>query len=128
MSEKTDAIIVLTSGKQDRGTRATLAFSWACTSLALGRTTAIYLTMEGTLWGLKDATKGVRVEGFEPLEVYLEQFIELGGELLVCSPCSEYYCAIGSSVPSGQLIDACTLVGLSTVVGKIEQGTNVVSF
>jgi len=75
MSESTEAIVVLTTGKGDRGTRATLAFSWACISLALGRPTSVYLTMEGTIWALKNATHGVRVDGFEPLANYCQPLV-----------------------------------------------------
>jgi predicted peroxiredoxin len=123
------SLVVLTSGKQDRGTRATLAFSWACTSLALGRSTALYLTMEGTLWAMRESSAGVRVEGFEPLQEYVEQFLLLGGELLVCAPCSEYYCSFDRAKLDGSLIEGCKVVGLSTVVGKISPGnTSVVTF
>ena len=62
-----DSLVVLTSGKQDRGTRATRAFSWACTALAMGKTAAIFMTMEGTIWSHKKTLKGVQVDGFEPL-------------------------------------------------------------
>jgi predicted peroxiredoxin len=48
-SEAPDAMIVLTTGKQDRGTRATLAFCWGCTALALGQRVSMFLTMEGTV-------------------------------------------------------------------------------
>lgn len=123
-----EALVVLTTGKQDRGTRATLAFSWACTSLALGRSTSLYLTMEGTLWAMKDAAAGVEVEGFEPLQEYIDQFLSLGGELLVCAPCSEYYCSFDRSKIGASLLEGCKVVGLSTVVGKIATGTSVVTF
>ncbi|MBM4372318.1 MAG: hypothetical protein FJ098_11730, partial [Deltaproteobacteria bacterium] len=65
MGENTvGTLIVLTTGKQDRGTRATLAFSWGCAALAMGQQAAIYLTMDGTIWAASAATKGVSVAGF----------------------------------------------------------------
>ena len=79
MSENNNVVVVLTTGKQDRGTRATLAFAWACTALAMGKNVTMYLTMDGTIWAMKGATKGLQVEGFEPLDQYLEQFVLLGG-------------------------------------------------
>lgn len=123
-----DTLVVLTSGKQDRGTRATLGFAWACTSLAMGKTTSLYLTMDGTLWSMKDSAEGVRVDGFEPLKEYIDQFQLLGGELLVCAPCSEYYCSFDRVKIGALLLDGCKLVGLSTVVAKIGTGTSVVTF
>jgi predicted peroxiredoxin len=128
MSESVNVVVVLMTGKQDRGARATLAFGWACTALAMGRAVAVYLTMDGTYWSLKGSTDKVQVEGFEPLQQYLEQFDELGGEILVCSPCSEYYCNFDRSAMESKMIPQAQVVGLSTVVGRIGPTTSVVTF
>ncbi len=125
-TEPFQTMIVLTTGKQDRGTRATLAFSWGCAALAMGQRVAIYLTMDGTVWAGKTASHGVAVSGFEPLEAYVRQFSELGGEMLVCAPCSEYYCIPGASKEA--LIENCRLVGLATVVSLISSETRVITF
>lgn len=128
MSEHPDILITLSTGKQDRGSRATLAFSWACTALAMGKTVTMFLTMDGTVWAGINATKGVAVAGFEPLSEYLEQFFLLGGEMLVCAPCTEYYCAIDSQNPEGKVIDEAKLAGLATVVSRIGNNTNTITF
>jgi predicted peroxiredoxin len=129
MSEKTafDTLVVLTTGKQDRGTRATLAFSWACAALAMGKTAAIYLTMDGTVWSNKNAGINVQVQGFEPIAEYTEQFFALGGRMLVCAPCSEFYCTMENVSREGQF-DEVELVGLATVVGMTEGSTSVITF
>jgi len=128
MENPESVIVVLTTGKQDRGTRATLAFSWACTALAMGKEAAVYLTMDGTIWASQGSEHGVQVGGFEPLSNYIEQFIALGGELLVCAPCSEFYCGVDHSIMPGQLRPECVLVGLATVVGRSGPGTTTVTF
>jgi len=125
--EPVQTMIVLTTGKQDRGTRATLAFSWGCAALAMGQRTAIYLTMDGTIWAAQGAERGVAVNGFEPLSEYLEQFLSLGGEILVCAPCSEYYCSLDGLVPGSVLREGTTLVGLATVVHRIGTETKVIT-
>ncbi|MCB1126316.1 MAG: DsrE family protein [Verrucomicrobiae bacterium] len=122
-----DTMVVLTTGKQDRGTRATLAFSWACAALAMGRSVSVYLTMDGTVWSTRNAGKNVQVQGFEPIAEYMEQFIALGGRLLVCAPCSQFYCSMEDISKEGQF-DEVELVGLATVVGMIESTTNVITF
>lgn len=122
-----DVIVVLTEGKQDRGTRATLAFGWACAALALGKSTTIYLTMDGTYWAIKGAAKHVRVDGFEPLQEYITQFFELDGTMVVCAPCSEYYCS-GSSIEGNMLLDGAMLTGLGSIVAKVKPSTSLVSF
>lgn len=128
MSDQSKTMIVLTTGKHDRGTRATLAFSWGCAALAMGEIVSIYLTMDGTVWATRGATKGVEVNGFEPLQSYVEQFHQLGGNLLVCAPCSEYYCSFNREAIGTTMLEEARLVGLATIVGKIDAGTKVVTF
>lgn len=128
MSNQPDELIILTTGKQDRGTRATLAFSWGCAALAMGQEVTIFLTMDGTVWAMKGSTREVEVGGFEPLEDYLEQFLALGGELLVCAPCSEYYCVADRDLISNKVIKGAQLAGLATVVSKIDGKTKTITF
>ena len=128
MADSPQTIVVLTTGKQDRGTRATLAFSWACSALALGRRTALFLTMDGSIWALKGAAEGVQVAGFEPLGNYIETFRSLGGRLLVCAPCTEYYCGHAGENPDGRLLEGAELAGLATIVSTAGDGCHFVTF
>ena len=128
MNSKTDIMITLTTGKQDRGTRATLALSWGCAALAMGQNVSLFLTMDGTVWASKGSAKEVAVAGFEPLEEYFEQFTELGGELLVCAPCTEYYCSVDTNNIGGVLRTEAELTGLATIVSKIGDTTKTITF
>ncbi len=121
-------VVVLTTGKQDRGMRATLAFAWACTALALGKEVSLYMTMDGTVWAAKGASDGVIVQGFEALDEYEEQFSDLGGKLLVCAPCTEYYCGFDRSLISQTLRPEAELAGLSSIVGMADSEATVVTF
>ncbi len=106
-------LIILTTGPEDRGNSATLAFAMGVTALISGVPATIYMTMGGTFWSRVNATKGVHIDGFEPLEVYVEQFNDAGGGILVCSPCNEFYCSIATDSP---MIDGAQLCGLTHVV------------
>jgi predicted peroxiredoxin len=128
MPKHPDLLITLTTGKQDRGTRATLALSWGCAALAMGQKVSIFFTMDGTVWASQGSAKGVKVDGFEPLKDYLNQFIELDGEILVCAPCSKYYCSVESSEGRGTLIQEAQLTGLATIVSKMGNNTKTITF
>ena len=121
-------VVVLTSGKQDRGVRATLAFGWACAAQAMGKDVSIFLTMDGTIWGINGAPDGIQVDGFDPLAEYLEEFLELDGELLVCAPCTEYYCSYDPELMAQRLHPRAQICGLATVVGRVDSGGAVVTF
>lgn len=115
-------LIILTTGPEDRGNRATLAFAMGVASLISGVDTTIYLTMGGTFWSRESATKTTHIAGFEKLKVYVDQFIEGGGRIKVCSPCNEYYCAIASDEG---LMKGAELAGLTHVVDLAMQGSTV---
>jgi predicted peroxiredoxin len=87
----------------------------------------MYLTMDGTIWGMKGAADSVKVEGFEPLNEYINQFLALGGEILVCAPCSEYYCGV-TNEGGEKLLSESKVSGLSTIVSMITPQTSVVTF
>lgn len=128
MLEHDETLVVLTTGKTDRGMRATLAFCWACSALAMGQRTSIFLTMDGTCWASSNSMKGVRVGGFEPLDAYLESFLSLGGRLLVCAPCTEFYCdRSAKDSDRADLIDGAEPVGLATVVSLAGPGCRVIT-
>jgi len=106
-------LIIVTTGAEDRGSRATLAFSMGVTGLISGVETTIFLTMGGTSWSREAACRKVRIDGFEPLGVYVEQFREAGGRVLVCSPCNDFYCAGGDGLA---LMQGAELAGLASIV------------
>ena len=106
-------LIILTTGADDRGNRATLAFAMGVSSLISGVDTTIYMTMGGTFWSREEAHKKVAIEGFEPLRVYVQQFLDAGGRVLVCSPCDTFYCSIGHD---SKRLPGSELAGLTHVV------------
>lgn len=121
-------MIILTTGKQDRGARATLAFAWACAALALGKETSIFLTMDGAIWAMEHSVDGVQVAGFEPLTNHVETFFALGGKMLLCAPCSEYYCGMGLPQRAPALWPEAVITGLTSVVSAANSGCQLVTF
>lgn len=82
-------LIMVTTGREDGGKRATLAFSAACCAAAMGARTSVFLIGEGAVWGYVGEALGVQHPGFPPLEDLLADFIEVGGEALICSACDQ---------------------------------------
>jgi predicted peroxiredoxin len=82
--------IMLMSGKEDGGKRATLAFVAAVSAAAMGRPVQVFMAGDGARWGDPDEAEGVAVEGFPPLDELIRAFLDLGGQLLVCSTCARF--------------------------------------
>ena len=113
---KDKLMIILTTGPEDRGNRATLAFAMGVSSLASGVDATIFMTMGGTIWSRQSACDKVHIDGFDPLSAHIEQFSELGGKVLVCSPCHEFYCSVAKDA---QLLPGAELAGLTHVVDQV---------
>jgi uncharacterized protein len=109
-------MIILTTGPEDRGNRATLAFAMGVSSLVSGVDTTIFMTMGGTFWSRQSACNKVHIDGFDPLATYIGQYAELGGNILVCSPCHEFYCSVAKEA---QLLPGAELAGLTHVVDQV---------
>jgi predicted peroxiredoxin len=115
-------MIMLTTGPEDRGNRATLAFAMGLAALISGVDTTIFMTMSGTFWSRTSASERVHINGFDPLQTIIGQYRELGGGILVCSPCHDFYCSIASGA---ELLPGAELAGLTHVVDQIMNASTV---
>jgi len=84
-----DCVVILTSGQEDAGKRATLAFSLACTAQSMDRASYVFMIGDGVHWAYEGHGDGVQVAGFPALNELIETFVELGGVIFVCSTCDK---------------------------------------
>lgn len=82
-------LVLLTSGSQDGGKRATLAFSAACSAVALDKETRVFLVGDGSHWAYEGSAGPVNQEGFPPLRELMQDFLEFGGKIYVCTTCEK---------------------------------------
>jgi predicted peroxiredoxin len=83
----------LTTGLEDGGRRAAIAFGVALAALAEGNDAHLFLSLRAAVFGCPSGCGEVQPPGFsDPLERYVQHFLELGGHLEVCSSCYEEYC------------------------------------
>ncbi|MBT2970426.1 MAG: DsrE family protein [Candidatus Thiodiazotropha sp. (ex Ctena orbiculata)] len=80
-------VVVLSSGAEDGGKRATLAFSAACTAKAMDLDTQLFLVGDGSHWAYQGSCDGISQKGFPTLASLMESFVELEGRIFVCSAC-----------------------------------------
>jgi predicted peroxiredoxin len=93
-SERGNYAVILASGAEDGGKRATLALSAACTAQAMDLTTILFLG-DGVHWGYEGRAEEVHAAGFPPLADLMETSIECGGQVFLCSAC-DAFCALPS--------------------------------
>jgi predicted peroxiredoxin len=88
--------VILASGPEDGGKRATLALAAACTAQAMDLDTIVFLLGDGAHWAYDGHAEQVHSPGFPALADLIDLFVEAGGQLLLCSAC-DGTCAIQRS-------------------------------
>ena len=123
-----NVVVILTTGKSDNGKNATLAFSCALSAIAMGHDASVFLTSDGAVWGYEGSAKGIAVQGFSPLNDLIEQYVENGGRIILCSVCHKT-CSSGDpdNPPKVKKLDKTEIGGFATILELARQGV-VVSF
>jgi len=123
MESPKQVVVVLTTGKSDNGKNATLAFSCALSAQALGQPTTIFLTSDGAVWGYAGSADGISVQGFSPLQILIQQFIESDGQILLCSVCHRTCGAGGADTePPVKKLAEVKIAGFTSMVELALQG------
>ncbi len=119
-------VVLLATGNDDGGKRATLAFTAATCAAAMDKRTIVFLAGDGAHWAYEGRAAGVQQKGFPPLDELVGCLIEMGGEIYVCSTCDEV-----CSVPSDDEPDnlkrhsAIKPRGMSAVLSDMTDGRTV---
>ena len=121
---KNQFLVILTTGKKDDGTRATLAFSCALSALSLGLETSVFLTGDGSVWGVKGSSTGIIVLGYPPLESLIRDFVQSEGKILLCSVCYRD-CNNSMSEHSKALMDSVQIAGFTKAVSIANKGSSI---
>ena len=79
-------VVNLATGHEDAG-RVTLAFLVATAALERGRPVAMFTSKEAVRLGLPGYAHAIESAGAPPVSPLFEQFLERGGELMLCPVC-----------------------------------------
>ena len=115
-------LVSLTNAKNDPD-KATVGFVVANAAGASGQETVIFLNVEGAYLASKGYADDIHEEGFAPLKQLMDQFIEAGGTLWVCSPCFKK-----RNLSEEDLIAGATIVGGAKVVEFLSQGAASITY
>ncbi|OQX13226.1 MAG: hypothetical protein BWK73_12610 [Thiothrix lacustris] len=118
-------VILLASGNEDGGKRATLAFSTACSAAAMDMTTHVFLVGDGSFWAYEGHTHGIHAPGFPPLEELVSNYLELGGQLYICSACDQVCSLLPDQDHLPTKRAGVELRGLASVLHYTVNGTSI---
>jgi predicted peroxiredoxin len=115
-------VVNLATGLED-AERVTVAFLVAGAALEKGKQVAMFLTKEAVRLGLPGYAEGVACEGCPPLTRLFAQYVEGGGELLVCPICFN-----ARKLDESALVENARLAGATPLWDWIGDGAVVFSY
>ena len=115
-------VINLATGLED-AERVTVAFLVADAAVEKGKRVAMFLTKEAVRIALPGYADGVACDGCPPLAKLFQQFVDGGGELLVCPICFN-----SRKLDEAQLVSNARLAGATPLWEWIGESATVFSF
>ena len=109
-------LIILSTGREDGGRKAALAFGIGSAALTAGDEATIYLAASAICWAYQPCIEGVATEGELSMIEHVALFRELGGKVLVCSRCVTSQCSAGLCLSDADLVAGVEFGGLTTLV------------
>jgi uncharacterized protein involved in oxidation of intracellular sulfur len=107
----TEKMVLITTTGIDNPEKAILPFVVAVAALTMDAEVVIILQAAAVMLAKNGIAETVNVPGFMPLKKLLDTFIEMGGRLLLCTPCvKERQITSEDLIPGSKLIAAATIV------------------
>lgn len=122
MEAKEKIVIISTIGKENPE-KATLPFVLATAALATDVNVAVILQSNSVMLAKKGEAEDVKATGLLPLKELLDTFIELKGNLYLCSPCVKE-----REIKDDELIEGSEIIAAGTVVTEVLSATSVVTY
>ena len=121
MTERQKLVIMSTHGPADPE-QATIPFVMGCAALASEVDVVIGFQADGVCLVHQGEAATVEAPGFPPLAKLLDDFRELGGTLLVCSPC------VKSRGFEEALVPGAEIVAAGRFVAEVTAATNALVY
>jgi uncharacterized protein involved in oxidation of intracellular sulfur len=118
MADQEKLVIMATHGPED-AELATIPFVMGCAALASDVDVVMGFQADGVRLVHQGVADKVAAPEFPPLTKLLDDYRELGGKLLVCSPCIK-----SREIPAEALVEGTEVVAGARFVGEITSATN----
>jgi len=122
MANDGKVVINLATGMED-AERVTVAFLVGSAAVEKGKQVAMFLTKEAVRLGLPGYAEATACDGCPPLSRLFQQYIDGGGELLVCPICFN-----ARQLDEAGLVKNARLAGASPLWDWIGDGATVFSY
>jgi len=122
MAENEKLVIISTIG-EDSPEKATLPFVLATAAQSMDTEVVVILQSSAVVIAKEGEAEKINAKGFMPLKKLLDTFLELGGSLMLCSPCLNE-----RNITANDLIDGSKVVAAGSVATEILSAKSVVTY
>lgn len=122
MSEIDKIVVISTTGTENQE-KATLPFVVATAAQTVDVKVVVILQASAVLLAKKGVAENVNAPGLLGLNQLISTFIELGGELLLCSPCIKE-----RHIKEDEIIEGAKLIAAGTVVSEVLSAKVVLTY
>lgn len=123
MSENNEKIVIISTVGIENPEKATLPFVLATASQSMDIEVVIILQSSAVVIAKVGEAEKINVKGFVPLKSLLDTFLELGGTLMLCSPCVKE-----REILPEDLIQGSELIAAGSVVTEVMSAKTVVTY
>jgi uncharacterized protein involved in oxidation of intracellular sulfur len=118
-----DKIVVIATHGGEDPERATLPFVMATAAIAMDTEAVVILQGTAVTLAKKGCYEHVFAAGMPPLKELVDAFVELGGSLLVCSPCIQE-----RKIDPGMLVDQAKPIKAARVLTEILEARSTLTY
>jgi len=118
-----EKIVYIATHFSDAPEKAIIPFVLANASFAMDVTPVIIVQAEGVNLAVKGKTAEIIHAPFDPLEKLATAYAEMGGKILVCSPCLK-----ARNYTEADLVPNAVIIGAAKVIEEVTSAKAVLSY
>ncbi len=123
MAQNEKIVIIVTSGPENQE-KVTLPFVMATAAQTMDVEVTVILQAAAVLLAKKGGCgENVHAPGLMPLKQLMDTFIELGGKLLLCTPCVKE-----RGMKREELMEGSQLIAAGTVISEVLEAKSVLTY
>lgn len=118
-----DKLVIISTNGPENSEKATLPFVLATAAQTVDVKVVVILQANAVMVAKKGEAEVISAPGFLPLKSLVDTFLELGGELLLCTPCVKE-----RGISDQELVEGAAPIAAGTVVAEVLSAKSVVTY
>lgn len=123
MADHNEKLVIISTIGPENPEKATLPFVLATASQSMDIEVVVILQSASVLIAKTGEAEQINAKGFVPLKSLLDTFLELGGTLMLCTPCVKE-----RNILPEELISGAQLIAAGTVATEVMSAKSVVTY